>query len=89
MIRAVCAVFDSAIQAFGQPFFVAGVGAAIRSFTDEVNRPAQDNALANHPSDFELWCLGEFDDEKGEFLVGENRRMLVRGKDVVKSDSSV
>lgn len=82
MIRSVCAVFDSAIQAYGQPFFVPARGAALRSFTDEVNRSAQDNQLFLHPEDFVLYELATFDDEKGTFLNG--LEVICRGKDVVK-----
>lgn len=84
MKRYVCAVFDSAVQAFGQPFFVPAIGAALRSFTDEVNRKSADNALSQHPEDYTLHALGTFDDETGEFAVSEDsRRVLARGKDVV------
>lgn len=82
--RYVCAVFDSAVMAFGQPFFVPALGAAIRSFTDEVNRKAPDNSLSAHPEDYVLNALGTFDDEMGVFEVSEDsRRVLCRGKDVV------
>lgn len=84
MRRYVCAVFDSAVQAFGQPFFVPALGAAVRSFTDEVNRRVPDNALAAHPEDYVLHALGTFEDESGVFDVSEDsRRVLCRGKDVV------
>ena len=84
MKRYVCAVFDSAVQAFGQPFFVPALGAALRSFSDEVNRKASDNALSQHPEDYTLHALGQFDDETGEFTCSDDsRRVLSRGKDVV------
>lgn len=85
MIRIVVSVFDSAVQTFGQPFFVAAPGAAIRSFTDEVNRQAPDNTLFMHPTDFELYQLGTFDDAEGSF-TSEGRRLLARGKDVRLSE---
>jgi hypothetical protein len=77
----VCAVFDSAVQAYGRPIFVAAAGAATRSFMDEVNRNAQDNPLFAHPDDFELRCLAVFDDESGVF-VSDGITALARGKDV-------
>ena len=58
MERQVCAVKDDAAETFGQPFFVTAVGAALRSFKDEVNRKADDNQLFQHPEHFALWCLG-------------------------------
>lgn len=83
MKRVVCAVKDSATGLFGQPFYVAALGAALRSFTDEVNRGAADNQLAQHPEDFELHHLSDYDDESGVFSVPEGgSRMVARGKDV-------
>lgn len=74
------AVKDMAVDAFGQPFFTNAVGGAIRSFTDETNR---DGAAFNaHPGDYDLYELGEYDDESGA-IVSIPPRMLVRGKEVV------
>jgi len=85
MKRAVCAVFDSAVQSYGQPFFVPAVGAALRSFVDEVNRKAPDNNLAFHPEDFVLFHLADFDDETGEFVPTDRGIVsLARGKDVIQ-----
>lgn len=81
--RCVLAVFDSAVQAFGQPIFVPAIGAGIRSFSDEVNRAAPDNQFANHPDDFQLHYIADFDDESGSFTTPEGgSRVLSRGKDV-------
>lgn len=83
MKRFVCAVYDSAALAFGSPFFVPALGAALRSFGDEVNRKAQDNQLALHPDDFALHVLAMFDDESGLFeSVEGGPRVLARGKDL-------
>lgn len=80
----VCAARDSAMGGFAQPMFVPAVGVALRSFTSEVNRKAPDNILSQHPGDFELWVIAEYDDESGEFSPPEGgKRCLARGKDVV------
>ena len=81
----VCAVLDTAIQSYGRPIFVPAVGAALRSFVDEVNRADKDNMLHNHPSDFTLFELGTFDDGTGEFSCHQPTP-LIRGKDV-KNDA--
>lgn len=88
-IRYVCAVFDSAVQAYGQPFFVIATGAAVRSFVDECNREAADNGLYMHPEDYVLYQLGAFDDETGEFTPCQSGAvdMLIRGKDARKAVS--
>lgn len=89
MKRAVCAVYDSAVNTYGQPFFVPAVGAALRSFVDEVNRKAQDNQLNAHPEDFVLFHLADFDDETGRFSETERGIVsLARGKDVFNGGES-
>lgn len=75
----IVALYDRVAEAFGQPQFGASTGAFVRSFNDEINRNAQDNALFQHPVDFELWLLGEYDDQDGTFM--EDRRVLARGSD--------
>lgn len=82
MKRFVLSVRDRAADTFGQPFFVASIGQGIRSFTDEVNRQAADNVLANHPEDFDLYVLAEFDDASGVFTNEERPRQVAIGKDV-------
>lgn len=85
---AVCAVFDSAVQAYSRPMFVPHTGAAIRGFGDEVNRKDAGNPLAAHPDDYELHHLGMWDEVNGTFLnIGNDGVdvILARGKDCVKN----
>lgn len=63
----VLSVRDAKANSFGQPFFSTSLGQAERSFSDEVNRAAQDNILYLHPDDFELFHLGFFDTDSAEF----------------------
>lgn len=85
MLRPVVAVFDSAVGSYNPPFVVPALGAAVRSFTDEVNRVAEGNSLAAHPEDYHLSVLAMFDDERGTFEVPEaGVRVIVRGKDAVR-----
>lgn len=63
----VVSVKDSAVGVFSRPFFVPTVGLAVRSFTDEVNRAAEDNQVYRHPDDYVLFRLGSFDEETGIF----------------------
>ncbi|AXH75346.1 MAG: nonstructural protein [Microviridae sp.] len=82
MILQICAVFDSATQMYGRPFFVVATGQAIRSFRDEINRADPNNDLHKHPTDFALFHIGAFDDSSGEITVPDKPDMLFRGKDV-------
>ena len=77
-----CSVKDRAADAFGRPMFVPSTGVAIRSFSDEVNRAADDNQLYSHPDDFDLYEFGEFDDNTGQFELYEQPKLLSLGKQV-------
>jgi len=77
-----CSVKDRAADAFGRPMFVRSIGEAIRSFSDEVNRAAEDNQLFNHSDDFDLFELGEFDDNTGTLVTHEQPKLVSLGKQV-------
>lgn len=79
----IVAVKDSAVGAFAKPVFFPSRGAAVRAFQDEVNRAAQDNQLYQHPEDFELFHLGEYDDELAQFHILVHPMSLARGQDVM------
>lgn len=75
-----CAVRDSAVNAFIRPFCVPAVGAALRGFSDEVNRV--DSEMNKHVSDYELFEIGEFDEESGLVDPVVPPRSLARAVDV-------
>ena len=77
-----CSVKDRAADAYGRPMFVPSIGVAIRSFSDEINRTDPDNQLANHPDDFDLYELGEFDDNSGLFALHDQPKLISLGKQV-------
>lgn len=77
-----CAVRDRAADAYARPMFVPSVGIAIRSFSDEVNRKAEDNQMYNHADDFDLFELGEYDDETAKFIILDTPKQLAIGKQV-------
>lgn len=78
----VLAIRDRAIDAYGQPFYSASVGGAVRSFSDEINNNREGNQLNKHPEDFDLFLLGEFDDNTGEFDITRPAQVAV-GKDLL------
>lgn len=77
----ICVIRDSAADAYNIPIFLRSTGVAIRTFTDEINRAAEDNPLYKHPDDHDLYMFGYYDQESGEFEL-EKPRQLARGKDV-------
>lgn len=82
MIFKIMAVRDRAADVFGVPHFQVSLGAAIRSFGDEINREAENNAFYRHPEDFDLYELGTFDDQDGSFVTQVPKQVAI-GKDLV------
>lgn len=79
----ILAVRDIQMEEFHRPFTVPAVGGGVRSFTDEVNRVAQDNPMNQHPADYHLYEVGTFDTETGEITRLPQTRLLARGEDVL------
>lgn len=86
MTMMVFAVRDSAVDAFMNPFVAPAAGAAIRSFTDEVNRPSADNAVNKHADDYDLYHIGSYIPGTGA-LEACPPRLLIRGKDALRPAS--
>lgn len=63
MLTKVFSVYDSKSLSYGVPFFMPSVGAAVRAFSDLSND--QSSIVCKHPSDFILFHIGDFDDNKG------------------------
>lgn len=58
---------DLAAQAYGRPMFFQTTGLAHRSFADEVNRADDNNMLHKHPADFELYHIGDYNEDDASF----------------------
>lgn len=73
------AIKDQAIEAFSQPFFVQAQGQAVRMFMDETKN--EQSQLNKHPQDFELWYLGEFNEQDGVITAATNIERVARAID--------
>lgn len=80
MIYKIVAVHDRAAAAYGRPIFALAIGQAIRSFQDEIRRVAPDNEMNRHPEDYDLYELGEFDDNTGQFTSLSSPIQIAIGK---------
>jgi len=72
----VYAVYDSAAGAYASPFLGLRDEQVLRGFRDAVNNASQSSDLVNHPGDFALFRLGEFDDSTGIF-TGEDPAPMI------------
>ena len=82
-ILTIVSVRDRAVDSYNRPFYVPTLGAAIRSFTDEVNR--KESEMQAHPEDYDLYEMGTFDDQTGTFLPpdGGVPRVISRAQDLI------
>lgn len=71
------AVRDSKSSQFGTPMFLQSEGIAVRSLGDEVNKGSADSIISQHPEDFELFYLGEWDTESSQFALLPAPRSVV------------
>jgi hypothetical protein len=63
MFKSVYTVFDNKSKVFAQPFFAINHGVALRDFAFAANHT--DNDIGRHPSDYSLFCIGDYDDSTG------------------------
>lgn len=80
------AIYDRALTAYMQPFGAQSAGAAIRAFGDGVNDPA--HVMNKHPEDYELWYLGDFDDQTGTFDNHDRAKsnpQIATGKNMIQA----
>lgn len=80
------AVRDIKTDSFGTPMFLQTKGHAIRSFADEVNRKDENNILNKHPEDFELYHLGHWDTQTGEFQTHKPTQTATAPEMLVKTN---
>ena len=75
-----CTVLDRVAETYGKPMFMPNAALAIRAFTDEINNAHPDNPLYNHPEDFDLYELGEYDDSTSRVTTHDLPKILILGK---------
>lgn len=85
MVHKLFVIRDTCVGAYLLPMAFPSEGSARRAFSDEVNRVDEKNMMNRHPEHFQLYSLGEFDDETGlytsfapEFLVDAVSVLVVR-----------
>ena len=72
------AIKDRALNAFMRPFFAQTKGQAIRMFNDEVNN--HESPMFKHPEDYDLYFLGTWNDDTGEYTNAGMPEQLAIGK---------
>lgn len=80
MRQRIFAIYDRAACCYSQPFYQQTRGLGERAFTDAICD--EKSAMHAHPGDYDLFDLGEYDNEDGCF-VGGKPLLLVTGIQVL------
>lgn len=73
-------VFDRKTGIYSPPMAFPAVGAAVRMFTDEVN--GGQSLIGKHPEDYDLYHVGEFDDNTAQLEPLVSASLVVAGLSV-------
>lgn len=74
----VVSIRDQKANAFAQPAMTPTVGIALRSFADQVNGNHEGNStLRDHPEDFALWHIANWDDSTAQYEIIEPKQLCV------------
>jgi hypothetical protein len=84
MVLRLYSVFDEKASSFGSPFYLETDGMALRLFSDQVTDSSHPSLLNQHPEDFKLYCIGQFDNDSGEVIKESQPRFLANGSDFVE-----
>lgn len=59
------AVRDTCVGAFLMPMFFPNRAGCVRALGDAVNKPSEESQFFQHPEHFQLYEIGEYDDDVG------------------------
>lgn len=85
MLLNIYSIYDEAAGAYATPFFMHNHGLATRAFADQVNN--KESMIYNHPEQFILFHLGEYDDRTGE--INTESVSLGRGIEYKDKDTNL
>lgn len=77
-----CAVMDTAVNAFQPPFCARAPGEATRMFLDACRDP--DRTGIRHPNDLVLYHIGWYDDQSGMVSPVSPPELMVTGRSLAE-----
>ena len=78
-------ILDTKAESYGPPFTSHTTATGIRQFTELVNDGR--HFFSKYPEDYEMFEIGEWEDEDATFHPHEVKKSLVRGIDVVDKNT--
>ncbi len=75
----VVSVYDTVANLYGAPFVAINEQVAVRQFIAEQQHPNGRSPMQTHPTDFRLFKLGTFDDQRGAYELLSQPEFLYQG----------
>lgn len=79
-------IYDQKAKSWSRPHFGEKVGNVVRQFGDIASD--KQHPIGQHPEDYALYQIGQWDDDKGEIKMDATRTSLGMAQDFVKSSPS-
>lgn len=80
MKQVIIALYDRGAEYYRPAAAIRTRGEALRGMKNEVNKEGSE--INAHPTDYELWQVGEFDDQTGE--ITPKKELIARAEDLVQ-----
>ena len=78
----VFAIYDAKAESYLPPFHMTATGLALRAFQDMACDKS--HQIGQHPEDYTLFELGEFDQFKGQYKIPPNKKPLGNALEYVR-----
>ena len=86
MIKKMYSIYDQKAGVFNNPFYKTTHGEAERDFTTAVND--EKTTLNQYPTDFDLYYLGDYNDQDGKFTTLDTPQHVVKAVQVLRQKSA-
>lgn len=84
-MKPIVAVKDRAVDNYEDPSAQRSTQDAIRKFKDMINAEPERSPMAAHPDDYDLYQIGEYNEQQGTINPLEHPQLLARGKDLLNA----
>lgn len=84
MILKIFSIRDAKTEVYNAPFYQKTMGEAERNFHTTVNDSK--TTISQYPEDYDLYYLGEYDDNTGQFKALDTPQHVMKAVDVTKKE---
>lgn len=80
-------IFDVKSSIFMSPSYFHNEPTALRAYRKELGKP--DSMINMFPEDYQIYCVGKFDDARGVLVALDKPEFVISVKDLLESKTDV